>query len=206
MRFPFLLFLIAITSANVSLAQNAYVKLGQQAFLEGDFKVAITRLEKACVLDTTNTDALWMLGYSYYHSDNYKKSIQAYSRVINMKPADATSYYYRARAKGFIGKDAGYSFTEREKYLLGAILDYTKAIGIEPESKTYQNRGIAYREYGLFKLDPANRCFDRTIAVKALRASIADLERVLNDNPSRSDISSQIDISKEKLALAIGRR
>ncbi len=69
-------FLIISSLENVS-AQNSYFKLGQQALMDGDFKVAASQLEKACLVDSTNANALWMLGYSYYHSENYKKSIAA---------------------------------------------------------------------------------------------------------------------------------
>lgn len=205
MRLSVILLALAITSVKSSFAQNAYVKLGQQALMEGDFKVAVQRLERACVIDSTNADALWMLGYSYYHSDNYKKSVSAYSRVIAIKPADKSAYYYRARAKSYLGKDNTLSFQDREKYLLGAIVDFTKAINIDQsEIRYYQNRGIAYREYGIFKLDASGKTYDKNRGINSLRASIADLEKVLNDDPSRSDIASQLDISKEKLATALG--
>ncbi len=208
MRLPVILFVLAITSVKVSSAQNAYVKLGQQALMEGDFKVAIQRLEKACVIDSTNADALWMLGYSYYHSANYKKSISTYTRVVTIKPTDATSYYYRARAKSYMAKDNMLSAQERDKYLYGAIVDFTKAVTLEPtDTKYYQNRGIAYREYGVFKLDPTSKStFDKARGINALKASIGDLEKVLNDNPTRADIASLLDISKEKLATVVGHR
>ncbi|WCT13970.1 tetratricopeptide repeat protein [Mucilaginibacter jinjuensis] len=208
MRLPVILFVLAITSVKVSSAQNAYVKLGQQALMEGDFKVAIQRLEKACVIDSTNADALWMLGYSYYHSANYKKSISTYTRVVTIKPTDATSYYYRARAKSYMAKDNTLSAPERDKYLYGAIVDFTKAVTLEPtDTKYYQNRGIAYREYGVFKLDPTCKStYDKVRGINALKASIGDLEKVLNDNPSRADIASLLDISKEKLATVVGHR
>jgi tetratricopeptide (TPR) repeat protein len=205
MRLKVFLLIVAITSAKASSAQNAYIKLGQQALMEGDFKVAIQRLERACVIDSTNADAQWMLGYSYYHSDNYKKSIAAYSRVISMKPADASSYYYRARAKGYMAKENGLNSVEKEKYLLGSIWDFTKAINIDPaDFKYYQNRGIAYRDYAVFKLDPSTRGYDKRRGITALKASIADLTKVLNDNPGRGDIASLVELSKEKLATAVG--
>ncbi|OKS85279.1 tetratricopeptide repeat protein [Mucilaginibacter polytrichastri] len=207
MRLPVILFVLAITSVKVSSAQNAYVKLGQQALMEGDFKVAIQRLERACVIDSTNADALWMLGYSYYHSANYKKSITAYNRALSVKPTDATSYYYRARAKSYMAKDNTLSAQERDKYLYGAIVDFTKGVTLEPtdKNKYYQNRGIAYREYGVFKLDQTSRTtYDKIRGINALKASIDDLEKVLTDSPGRTDIASLLDISKEKLATVVG--
>jgi tetratricopeptide (TPR) repeat protein len=174
--------------------------------MDGNFKSAVMQLEKACLIDSTNSNAYWMLGYSYYHSENYRKSIVAYSKAIYINPVDATAYYYRARAKGYLGKDATLPPQEREKYLLGAIFDLTKAIAIDPSEqlKCYQTRGIAYREYGIFKLQPNARTYDKVRGTNSLRASITDLEKVLNSNPGRSDISSLIDLSREKLASAVG--
>lgn len=198
-------FLIISSFKNAS-AQNAYVKLGQQALMDGDFKVAVAQLEKACLIDSTNANALWMLGYSYYHSENYKKSIAAYTKELSINGIDASAYYYRARAKSYLGKDVQTSPADKESCLLGAILDLTKAINIDPNdirNKYYQTRGIAYREYGLFKLQPGTHFYDRNRGINALKASIVDLEKVLMDNPGRPDISSLIDQSKQKLEEAM---
>ncbi|MFD0792827.1 tetratricopeptide repeat protein [Mucilaginibacter litoreus] len=195
-----------ILSSIESSAQNAYVKLGQQAFLDGNFKAAVKQLEKGCMIDSTNANAYWMLGYSYYHSQNYRKSIAAYDKVIFINPVDASAYYYRARAKGYMGRDTYLSPAEREKYMLGEIFDLTKALAIDPaeRGKCYQTRGIAYREYGEFKLQANSHSYDKARGVSALKASIADLEKVLSENPNRADIASLIELSKEKLATAVG--
>ncbi len=177
--------------------------------MDGDFKVAVSQLEKACLIDSTNANALWMLGYSYYHSENYKKSVIAYTKEISVNPTDASAYYYRARAKSYLGKDSQLPAAEREKYLLGAIFDLTKAIAINPNdigSKYYQTRGIAYREYGVFKLQASGHYYDKTRGISSLRASISDFEKVLADSPSRSDISSLIDISRQKLDDALAHK
>ncbi len=177
--------------------------------MDGDFKVAVAQLEKACLIDSTNSTALLMLGYSYYHSENYKKSIAAYSKEIAINPTDATAYYYRARAKGYLGKDNQVSPADREKYLYGAIFDLTKAISIDPDdtkNKFYQVRGIAYREYGVFKLQAPGHLYDKVRGINSLKASINDLEKVLTDNPGRSDISALIDLSKQKLDEAMAHK
>lgn len=205
MRFSFIISLLIMSAVEPVLAQNAYFKLGQQAVMDGDFRSAVAHLEKACITDSTNANALWMLGYSYYHSDNYKKSIAAYTKVIAIKPADAMAYYYRARAKSYLGKDNQATPADKELYLLGAIVDFTKAISINSDpndSKYYQNRGIAYRDYGLFKLQNNSHFYDKNRGVNALKASVVDLEKVLNDNPGRNDIAVLIDQSREKLVQA----
>ncbi|MDB5109287.1 MAG: Tetratricopeptide repeat protein [Mucilaginibacter sp.] len=208
MRLAVIISFFIVSSIEPILAQNAYVRLGKQAFIDGDFRSAVFQLEKACLIDSTNSNALWMLGYSYYHSSNYLKSITAFTKEISITPTDAYAYYYRARAKSHLGKDMQLSGAEREKYLLSAIFDYTKAISINPnDSKVasfYQNRGLAYREYGVFKLDAASHAYDRGSGIKALRAAIDDLQRVLTNDPSRVDIVSLIDLSKEKLASTVG--
>jgi tetratricopeptide (TPR) repeat protein len=206
MRLSAIISFLIITSFESS-AQNAYVKMGQQAFMDGNFKAAVKQLEKACMIDSTNANAYWMLGYSYYHSQSYRKSIAAYSKVIFINPTDGTAYYYRARAKGFLGKDTFLSPQEREKHLLGAISDLTKAIAVDPaeQVKCYQTRGIVYRDYGVFKLEHNNfNTYDKARGISLLKASIADLEKVLATSPGRSDISSLIELSKEKLASATG--
>jgi tetratricopeptide (TPR) repeat protein len=187
------------------MAQNAYFKLGQQAFFDGDFKAAVNHLEKSCIIDSTNASALWMLGYSYYHSENYKKSIQAYNRVIAIKPADGSAYYYRARAKSYLAKDNQLSDADKEKNLLGAIVDFTKAIAIDPTDtqnniKFYQNRAIAYREYGEFKLQANTHFYDKNRGINSLKAAVVDFEKVLADNPNRQDIISLMESVKAKLA------
>ncbi|MBE9584409.1 tetratricopeptide repeat protein [Mucilaginibacter sp. JRF] len=209
MRLSAIISLLLVSTIETSMAQSAYVKLGEQALLDGNFKSAVKQLEKACLVDSTNANALWMLGYSYYHSENYKKSIVAYTKVLAIKPVDASAYYYRARSKSFLGRDVSLSVQEKEKHLLGAIQDLTKAIGISADPndmKLYQNRGIAYREYGMFKLEHAANGTDRNRGINSLRASITDLEKVMESNPARSDISTLIDLSKEKLATATGKR
>ena len=209
MRFSVIISFLLIASLENTSAQNAYVKLGQQALMEGDFKAAVAQLEKACLVDSTNANALWMLGYSYYHSENYRKSIAAYTKELQINPIDASAYYYRARAKGFLGKDVQLSAAEKEQYLLGAIFDLTKAIAIDPNdanNKFFQTRGIAYREYGVFKLTATGHYYDKIRGINSLKASIADLEKVLAENPGRTDIETLIDLSRQKLDDALARR
>jgi tetratricopeptide (TPR) repeat protein len=208
MKATVILSFLIIISLNTAFAQNAYFKLGQQAFFDGDFKSAVAHLERSCIIDSTNASALWMLGYSYYHSDNYRKSIQAYNRVIAIKPADASAYYYRARAKSYLAKDNQLSDADKEKNLLGAIVDFTKAIAIDPNDtenniKFYQNRAIAYREYGEFKLQTNTRFYDKNRGINSLKASVADFDKVLADNPNRQDILALKEQAKNKLTSAL---
>lgn len=201
MKYKFILGFLIFSSFETVQAQSSYLRLGQKALFDGDFKNAVTNLERACITDSTNANALWMLGYSYYHCDSYKKSINAYTKVISVKPADASAYYYRARAKSHLANDNLVTSAEKEKYFLGSILDYTKAVSLNPSDiRNYQNRGIVYKEYGVFKLIKNTGFYDRSRAANAFRASVADLQKVLDSDPSRRDITSLLDLSKEQLA------
>jgi tetratricopeptide (TPR) repeat protein len=203
MKLPVILSLLIISTIETTYAQNAYVRLGRQSFMDGDFKAAIQQLEKGCMRDSSDVEALWMLGYSYYHSDNYKKSIAAYSKVISIKPTDASAYYYRARAKSYMAKDNQLPPADKEKYMLGAIFDFTKAIEITTDPsdvKLYQNRGIAYQDYAMFKLQQTPHVYDKARSISSLKASINDFEKVLSMDGSRSDITQLLDVSKAKLA------
>jgi tetratricopeptide (TPR) repeat protein len=193
-----------LVSALDSSAQNAYLKLGYQAFMNKDFKTAVRQLEKACVVDSNSTNALWMLGYSYFHSENYKKSVTAYTRVITIDKTNQSAYYFRSKAKSNLAKDAQLTAADKEKCLLGAIADLSKAILIKPEDIYFQNRGIAYRDYAVFKMHPG--VYDKPQVSNALKAAITDFEKVLGNNPNRSDIASLLEVSKEKLATVLGHR
>ena len=202
MRVSVIVSFLIISVIRPSMAQNAYVNLGRQALMDGDFRTAVAHLEKACVVDSTNANALLMLGYSYYHSESYKKCIATFSRVIILKPAEGMAYYYRARAEAYLAKDAQSSNGAKEANMLKAIIDFTKAINIDGDDmKNYQNRAIAYRDYGTLKLQ-SNKLADRTRGINSLKASINDFQRILNDNPGRTDIEALITLSKDKLAAS----
>ncbi len=208
MRSSVIISLLIVASVKPIMAQNSYVRLGKQSLLDGKYKLAVMQLEKAYLIDSTNTNALFMLGYSYYQSQNYAKSIATFTRELAIAPNEAPAYYYRARAKTHMGKDLGLVPAQREKHLLGAIIDYTLGIAANPNDEKitsfYQNRGIAYREYAVFKAQANLPTYDKARAIKALKASIDDLEKILAAEPNRNDIATQLDLSKEKLAGVVG--
>jgi len=202
MRLSVILSLLIVSSLESS-AQNAYLKLGYQALMDKDFKTAVRQLEKACIVDSNSTNALWMLGYSYFHSENYKKSITAYTRVIAIDKTNQAAYYFRSKAKSNMAKDSQLPATEKEKYMLGAIQDLNKAILVKAEDSYYQNRGIAYMDYAIFKMKQAGS-YDKTRVSTSLKNAIVDFEKVLSGNPARADISSLLDVAKEKLSTVVG--
>ncbi|MFD2873955.1 tetratricopeptide repeat protein [Mucilaginibacter ximonensis] len=207
MRLSVLFSILVFSTVERAAAQNAYTRLGQQAYIDGNFKVAIAQLEKGRLIDSTDASALWMLGYSYFHNENFAKSIAAFTKEIAIEPADAHAYYYRAKAQCHLGLDSQVP-TEKEKYFLGSIIDLTKAISINPAearmTSFYLNRGVAYKEYGFFRLQQNMRLYDKARGINSLKAAIADFQKVLDSDRGRQDIIVLIDECKEKLSTVLG--
>jgi tetratricopeptide (TPR) repeat protein len=188
-----LLFFILLST--IVMGQSSYEKLGQKALIDGDFKLAVTNLEKAISADSNNVNTLYMLGYSYYHASNYKKAVSTFNRLISLKPAENSAYYYRGKARNIMATDSkGISNQEREKLLLAAIRDFSKAIQLNSDDvKLYQNRALAYRDYGVLKAQKIPKFYDKTKAIEAFKSCIADFQKVLEFSPGRKDITTQLD-------------
>jgi tetratricopeptide (TPR) repeat protein len=182
-----------------SETNNAYVKMGNKALLDGDFKNAVINLEKSLPSENNNTNVLYMLGYSYYHCGEYQKAISTFGRVISLQPNNVSSYYYRGKARNFLGAQMSSSLTpqEREKLLLASVKDYTKAIELNNGDKNlFQNRAIAYRDYAILKGQRNSKVYDKPTALNSYKSSISDFQRVLDANPGRKDIQDEIKKAK----------
>ena len=198
-------FLIILTSLSITYgaasAQSSFERLGQKAMMGGEFNTAANYFEKAYADDNSNMNVLWLMGYSNFHASEYRKSIDSFDKLIEMKPTETAAYYYRAKAKVLLSQSLkDYKSHEREKLLLGAIKDFSTAIDLTPSDlKLYQNRGLAYQDYGIFKSQRIPDIYNKSVAVSAMNSSITDFKRVLDSNDGRRDISSQIDKSKQLL-------
>ncbi|MCX6166946.1 MAG: hypothetical protein NT021_03035 [Sphingobacteriales bacterium] len=197
--FRFTIFLMLI-GAQV-FAQDSYQDLGKKALLDGNFKLAVLHLEKAMVADSTNLNALYMLGYSYYHAEDYKNSVAAFGKLISLKPSETSAYYYRGKARSFMANyTPSIANSEREKLLLSAIRDFSRAIDLNSDDlKYYQNRAIAYHDYGVLKAQKIPRLYDKPRAIEALKACIIDFQKVLVANPGRKDIATQLEEARSHL-------
>lgn len=187
--------LVILLSANFALAQTSYHKMGQKALIDGNFKLAVTNLEKAVALDSSDVNTLYMLGYSYYHSSAYKEAVSTFSKVINLKPGDNSAYYYRGKARNIMATETkGMANTDREKLLLASIKDFSKAIELNQDDvKLYQNRAVAYRDYGVLKGQKIPNLYDKGKATSSFRSCIADFEKVLSITPDRRDVITQLE-------------
>ena len=190
--YTLLLFLVLFVTT--VLAQNPNYKMGERALINGDFKSAVSSLEKALAADSSDINTLYMLGYSYYHAGSYNKAVTTFNRVISLKPGENSAYYYRGKARNIMATETkGMPNSEREKLLLASIKDFTKAIDLNSEDvKLYQNRAVAYRDYGVLKGQKIPKFYDKAKAVNAFKSCISDFEKVLSFTPGRKDISTQL--------------
>jgi tetratricopeptide (TPR) repeat protein len=185
-------------------AENPYVLLGQKALLDGDFKTAVSHLEKALPAEANNPDVQYMLGYSYYHSAAYANAISSFTKVIALRPQKPDAYYYRGKARNTLGTQmkSTLSPSEREKLIKAAIDDFTKGIELNKEQgvEYYQNRALANRDYAILRGERSLNVYDKTAAENAYKASLVDLQRIIDQNPSRKDIADEI--KKVKVYMA----
>jgi tetratricopeptide (TPR) repeat protein len=191
----FLLFHVQMTEAQSQKEENPYVKLGQKALIDGNFRSAVSHLEKSLPAESNNANVLYMLAYSYYHSGDFPKSIATFGQVISLRPGEVSAYYYRGKARDVLATqlNSPLSPVEREKLLTASIRDYTKAISLNSSDlKLYQNRAIAYRDYGILKGQKIPKFYDKTAAADAFKSGIADLQYVLELSPSRKDIADEM--------------
>ncbi|RYG06670.1 MAG: tetratricopeptide repeat protein, partial [Chitinophagaceae bacterium] len=70
-----------------------------QTMMKGDYKGAVTQLEKADAKTPNNLKVLTLLAYAYFQCGDYENSISTYSKVITLKPTDYSAYYYRGKAR-----------------------------------------------------------------------------------------------------------
>ena len=193
---------LIIFSSTATFAQNNYEK-SMQAMMKGDYKTAVTQLEKADAKTPDNAAVLKMLGYSYFQNGEYEKCIATYSRLLSVKPAEVSAYYYRGKARLNIANDPKESLnTMRENFYTAAIRDFTKAIEItgDEDTQMFQNRGLAYKDYAIFKSYKVKKSVEKAACVALFNSSIADFQKVLTMQPLRKDIIDWVTYDKAQIA------
>lgn len=197
-----LLFLFITGTSISSKAQGNFEKMGRQAYLKSDYKLAVSQLEKAISSDSNNATVIKMLGYSYFQCGEYENAIDSYSKLITLKPNDFSAYYYRGKARLNVANAPKESLNQmRESFYTSAIKDFTKAIEIsgEEDVQILQNRGIAYKDYGIFKSYKVKKAAEKTACISVFNNSIADFQKILTMQPLRKDIVGLIDYVKAQI-------
>lgn len=202
MKKRILIFSLLFTFSCLGLfAQTPFERLGQKAMIAGDYNSAASYFEKAYAADLGNMNALWLLGYAYYHATEYRKSISTFDKLLALKPTEIVAYYYRGKAKFLLFGVIKDEFSnEKEALLISATKDFSTAIDLSPDDmKLYQNRGLTYQQFGIYKSQKLSSGNNKSLAINLLNSSIADFQKVLSENNNRKDILNQIDRSKQVL-------
>lgn len=175
--------------------RNANVRLGQKALLAGDFKGAVTHLEKAFPAEASDPDVLYLLGYSQFQSGDFQKAADSFGRVVTLDPKNANAFYYKAKAYNTlaVAPDTKLTDAQKEQFMQQAIADYSKAILVNAnDAKLYQNRAIAYRDLGILKGTKGNTVYDKQVATDAYNRALKDYEKVLTYDAARKDIQTEM--------------
>lgn len=198
------LVVLFVISAHSGFAQSgSYDKLGMQAMMKGDYRGAVAQLAKADTKTPNSPNVLKMLGYSYFQCGDFENSIETYSRLIVLKPSDYSAYYYRGKARQNVANDPKESLNQmRENFYLSAIKDFTKAIEINGEEDTQllQNRGLAYKDYAIYKSYKIKKKAEKEACIALFNNSVSDFQKVLVVQPLRKDIISLIDYVKAQIS------
>ncbi|MCZ4222078.1 tetratricopeptide repeat protein [Pedobacter rhodius] len=194
--------LIIFSSSN-SFAQNSNDKKVMDAMLKGDYKTAVSQLEKADAKTPDNSKILQMLGYSYFQNGEFEKCIGTYSRLIVLKPSEVSAYYYRGKARLNIANDPKESLnTMRENFYTAAIKDFSKASELsgDEDPQMFQNRGLAYKDYAIYRSYKAKKAVEKAACIALFNNSIADFQKILTLQPLRKDIIDWITYNKAQIA------
>jgi len=178
---------------------NPNVRLGQKALLEGDFKGAITHLQKALPAEANDSNVLYLLGYSQFQTGAYKDAATTFGKIVTLDAKNANALYYKAKSNNAVAnaKDSKLSEAQKEQLLLGAIGDYSKAIAITAnDAKLYQNRGVAYRDLAILKGTVGVGNYSKVEATDLYNKAIVDFEKVLTYDAKRTDIQTELKKAK----------
>jgi tetratricopeptide (TPR) repeat protein len=193
---------IVLSVPTITFSQANLEKMGTQAFMKSDYKTAIEQLEKAESISANHANVLKMLGYSYYQCGDYEHAITAYSRLIVLKPLDYSAYYYRGKARLNIANDPKEAQSQlRDSYYYSAIKDFSKAIEINGEEDTqiFQNRGLAYKDYAIYKSYKIKKSVDKANCILLFNNANADFQKILTIQPLRKDIINLLDYVKSQI-------
>lgn len=199
--FACLFFVVFASSAQTTETSpsNPNVRLGQKALLDGDFKAAAEHLEKAIPAEAGDPNVMYMLGYAQYHSGEYEKSLKSFEKVVQLRPEDERSYYYKGRLNNLLAVQTSnkLSSSQRESMLNTAITDFTRGIELNDQDlKLFQNRAVAYRDLGILLGTSGTTNYNKTSATTAYNKAIEDFEHVLQFSSGRKDIETEIKKAK----------
>lgn len=185
---------VAMAQTKGTANENPYVKLGQKALLDGDYKTAVNHLKKALPADPENSMIMYTIGYSEFQLGNYKDATDYFSKVIEKTPDNSSAFYYRGKSRSNEAvMHEKMSDSQRANLLQASIEDFSKAIELDAsDMKSFQNRGMAYRDLGNLLGTKTSKNHNKKAATDAYNNCIKDLKVVIAKNPNRKDLSLEL--------------
>tara|TARA_S200000501_G_scaffold374148_1_gene422998 strand:- start:2157 stop:3425 length:1269 start_codon:yes stop_codon:yes gene_type:complete len=123
-----------------------------------DEKMANLIISKTKEVDENNFRNLGNKAQNFEDKENFTEAIKYYGKMIDIFPRSYFAWFKRGLAK------------RQNKDNQGAVEDYTRSIGLNPDYKTYANRAVAY------------------LALEDKESAYDDLEECLKLNP-KDDIA-----------------
>ncbi|WP_166333778.1 tetratricopeptide repeat protein [Sphingobacterium chungjuense] len=191
---------LSVYSAEAQQAEhkNPNVRAGEKALMGGDFKTAITHLQKSMPAEAADADVHYLLGYALFQNGDFKKAADSFTKVVALNPKNTSAYYYKAKANNAVAvsTESKIDAKQRQALLESSIADYTKAISMDAQdAKLYQNRGTAYRDLGILKGN-AGAGYNKAAATESYNKAVTDFEKVLTFDASRKDIQTELKKAK----------
>lgn len=146
-----LLLVALLTSASCGLFQpkltaEGYYKRGVERHAENDLAGALAAFNQAVAANARYAEAYRERGSVKYDRQDYTGATADFDQALALNARDAESFFQRGLVRSVMEEHYFKRKMEREsrEQLDRAIIDFTKAIEIDPEhSKAYGARGIA---------------------------------------------------------------
>ena len=156
---------------NYKYRADAYEAKGDTSRAEQD-----RRKRSAVMAAMARFDRLMELGQNQYTNGEFANAIENYTTALEIKPRDASTYYWR-----------GSAFESAGTYDR-AIQDFTKAVSIDPsDASNYAARGRAYRKAGDY--ERAIQDYSSALAIDPRNASNLLLRAMIYDDIEKFDLA-----------------
>ncbi len=138
---------------NKNMSEKVYQKISNCHFRLGNYEEALTNINQALNMDSTDVNFLAQKANIYYENGNAKAAVAEWDKVLTMQPEYGFGYYRRGWFKELSGD------------LEGGLEDLSMAIVLEPkEPYFYETRGDLYVKLG--KRDLAEADFKKVIEIE----------------------------------------
>lgn len=137
----------------INVSQTVYYRIANSNFDAGNYEQALTAINHALDIDSTDVDFQSLKANTYYEMGNVSEAIKEWDKVLTTNPDYAWGYYRRGWFKDLSGD------------FDGAVEDLSMSIVLDPDyAYSYDSRGEIYKKQG--KNDMAEADFKKVIDIE----------------------------------------